>query len=296
VTGLPDGLCVEFPAGLCTRQITPQACCARTRLVVKTVALPLLARGSAQSIQVIGMIIARSGPAMPACSLHTDRGTQPNKPDLTMFIAVEGITGIGKSTLQRILCERYGAEPLIQEFENHPYMAGSDLEYRNDALEREAIFLFMAYHQLKLVSVQKTLVSDFVFDKLTAFARTVLAPDELDQLYMPCFHYLCNRVEQPRLVIWLSGSPSYAIGNIRRRGRPGELFLTEADLARQAEAFERLFRQYACCEIIHFDAERNSILENVDALESLFAKIEAALPELRQPRALQHPVAPPGAG
>lgn len=100
-----------------------------------------------------------------------------------MLISIDGITGSGKSTCQRILSQHYGAETLTMQFEKHPYLATSELERREFALERELIFLLMGYHQLRHTDVaNRVIVSDFIFESLRVFATGSLynGPKNLD--------------------------------------------------------------------------------------------------------------------
>lgn len=198
-----------------------------------------------------------------------------------MLIAIEGITGIGKSTLQSLFCQRYKAEAITQEFEKNPYLAWSHAQPGRCDLEREAIFLFMAYHQLANANTFGSLVfSDFFLDKLTVFASTCLSGSELEDLYYPCFRFLRSRLRNPDLIIRLIGSPEFALSNIRRRNRDTEASITEGYLRKLDQAFDNLFYEYRGCDVITVDAEESNLVFNPREIQRLNTLIEQKLPDI----------------
>lgn len=198
-----------------------------------------------------------------------------------MLIAIEGITGIGKSTLQNTLSQYYKAELLVQEFEKHPYLSTSDDEVIKFALEREIIFLFMAYHQLNNIDTNdKVVISDFIFEKLKVFAITSLSKDDLENVYYPCFSYLRKKLRKPDLTIYLTGSSQFALSNIQHRDRAAEAYITENHLSRLSLSFEVLFQEYKGCKVIKVDAEHNNLLYDKSAIYKLVQLIETELPNI----------------
>lgn len=202
-----------------------------------------------------------------------------------MLIAVEGITGIGKTTLQGILAEYYNAERLVQDFKNNPYLATSSADIENSSLEREAIFLFMAYHQLNNLDINGLVISDFLFDKLQVFATSVLTNDQLESIFYPCFRYLKAHIPTPNLVIRLVGSPSFALSNIRKRNRENEDYLTIEFLDSLNTAFDKLFDHYRDSKVLTINVSEYDLLGDKSCIQKLVSLVEGELPEMRNYRA-----------
>ncbi|PJF38902.1 MAG: deoxynucleoside kinase, partial [Phototrophicales bacterium] len=42
---------------------------------------------------------------------------------MSFYIAIEGVIGVGKTTLARYLHQEFGGELLLEEFEDNPFLA-----------------------------------------------------------------------------------------------------------------------------------------------------------------------------
>ena len=199
-----------------------------------------------------------------------------------MLIAIEGPTGIGKSTLQSVLASIYNSETLIISFEKHPYFAVPNLELSKYVLEREMIFMLMGYHHLKNTDpTNKLIFSDYLFDRFRAFAATALPRVDLESVFYPCFHYLRRNLPKPDLAIRLVGSTAFILSRIRKRHRAGEDYITTDYLVRLEHALNALFEESLDYKVITVNAEEYDFINDQNARQRVISLIESELPHLQ---------------
>src|SRR3954465_524363 len=122
------------------------------------------------------------------------------------YIVVEGVIGVGKTALTRLLGERLGMPALFEQFEENPFLSNFYLDRARYAFQTEVFFLLNRYRQqqsaVKPALAQGSLVADYLFAKTRLFAEMNLAGDEL-VLFEQIYDALARQVEQPALVVYL---------------------------------------------------------------------------------------------
>lgn len=200
-----------------------------------------------------------------------------------MLIAIEGLIGIGKSTLQAMLLKHYLAQPLKQQYSNHPYL---NMFYDNPsklALETIMIFLFMGYHQLHHLNHDDSLIiSDFTFEKSKVFAPTLLSEEDYTNLFIPCYDHLYQKIKKPDLTIFMRGSAKLALSRIRSRNRQMEARITENYLLNLDKMYGSILINNSNLPLITLNADENDYLNNASHVEQLIEIMEMKLPDLQQ--------------
>ena len=64
-----------------------------------------------------------------------------------MYIAIEGVIGVGKTTLVRLLQPEFGAEGLLEVFEENPFLSSFYGDRERYAFQTQMFFLLSRYHQ-----------------------------------------------------------------------------------------------------------------------------------------------------
>src|SRR5450759_1591289 len=84
----------------------------------------------------------------------------------TMYIAIEGVIGVGKTTLARMLAPSFEAELLLEVFEENPFLSDFYSDRARYAFQTQIFFLLSRYHQQRAVPdllAQGPLISDYTF-------------------------------------------------------------------------------------------------------------------------------------
>jgi deoxyadenosine/deoxycytidine kinase len=194
------------------------------------------------------------------------------------YIAVEGPIGAGKTSLARRLAARLGAELLLEQPAENPFLARFYQDMARYALPTQLFFLFQRARQLEPLAQPdmfgRSTVADFLIDKDPLFARITLSGDEL-ALYQRIYDALRPRAPAPDLVIYLQAQPHVLIERVRRRGADFERGIGEEYLALLAEGYARFFYHYAAAPLLIVNSENLNFVERDADFDLLVQRIRA---------------------
>jgi deoxyadenosine/deoxycytidine kinase len=191
-------------------------------------------------------------------------------------IAVEGPIGAGKTSLARRLAERLGAELLLEQPGENPFLARFYEDMARHALPTQLFFLFQRSRQLASLAQPdmfgRPTVSDFLLDKDPLFARLTLSGDEL-ALYQKIYDAVRPQAPAPDLVVYLQAQPATLIERVRRRGVAFERGIGEEYLALLAESYARFFYNYAAAPVLIVNSENLNFVARDADLELLLGRM-----------------------
>ncbi len=192
------------------------------------------------------------------------------------YIAVEGVIGVGKTTLARMLGERFGARVVLERFEENPFLEKFYRDPEHYAFQTQIFFLLSRYRQQQELFqadlFQKIIVSDYMFEKDKIFAYLNLQDDEL-RLYETLVSQLEKNIPTPDLVIYLQSSVERLMVNIRKRARPIEEPLSDEYIRSLNEAYNYFFFRYKAAPLLIVNATQLDFVNNRKDFEELLAQI-----------------------
>ena len=164
-----------------------------------------------------------------------------------MYVAVEGVIGVGKTSLARLLQPAFEANLLLEVFEENPFLSNFYQDRVRYAFQTQMFFLLSRYHQQHrnipdLLSTNKPLISDYTFDKDALFARTNLDGDELE-MYYKLHAALAERIPIPDLTVYLRASTNMLMHRITLRDRPYERSMERSYIEKLNVAYDAHFLQ-----------------------------------------------------
>ncbi len=141
------------------------------------------------------------------------------------YIAIEGVIGVGKTSLAKILCERLNSRLILEKFEENPFLSDFYQDRQRYAFQTQLFFLLSRYRQQMELSqtdvFHRSMVTDYIFAKDRLFAYINLDEKEL-HLYDQLYSILTREVTKPDLVIYLQADTERLMKNIDLRDRTYE--------------------------------------------------------------------------
>ena len=162
-------------------------------------------------------------------------------------IAIEGVIGVGKTTVAERYAETVGARLVLESFEENPFLEDFYREPGKYAFKVQIFFLLSRYKQLSEMPppdlFHRGLVSDFTFLKDRLFASVNLDKHEF-LLYQEVASIFSRLLRKPDLIIYLQASTDVLMERIKRRGRSFEHNISREYINQLNEVFDDYFFHY----------------------------------------------------
>jgi deoxyadenosine/deoxycytidine kinase len=192
------------------------------------------------------------------------------------YIAVEGVIGVGKTSLSKLLTERLKAQLVLEEVEENPFLKDFYKDRARYAFQTQMHFLFSRYQQQR--SLRQTelfsdrLVADYLFQKDRIFAGLNLSDREL-ALYEKLVVWLELDVVKPDVVVYLQASSDILMERIGRRGRAFEKDMDRDYIKQLNEAYNYFFFHYLDAPLLVVNTNGIDFVNNADDFEDLLQRI-----------------------
>ncbi len=173
-----------------------------------------------------------------------------------LYVAVAGNIGAGKSTLTRILSERYHLAPVYESVDENPYLADFYGDMRRFAFHSQVFFLAARLRQhLREVNPGRRVIQDrTVYEDANVFARLLADDGFLDDRdhgsYTLLYDAVASALRPPDLLIYLRASLPTLKAHIKQRGRSFEADIDDAYLERLGDLYERWIEDYSLSPIV----------------------------------------------
>jgi deoxyguanosine kinase len=199
-----------------------------------------------------------------------------------MYIAIEGVIGVGKTTLARLLQNTFEAEVLLEIFEENPFLSDFYADRARYAFQTQIFFLLSRYHQQnnsvpKILADGKNLIADYTFAKDALFAGINLRGDELT-MYHRVHEALGEKIPKPDLLVYLQASTDTLMSRIAFRDRPYERKMERAYIDELNHAYDDFFgRPFDHAPVLKIDSNDHDIVNNPEHLKRIENRIRETL-------------------
>ncbi|WP_323121815.1 deoxynucleoside kinase [Burkholderia alba] len=193
------------------------------------------------------------------------------------YLVIEGPIGVGKTTLARLLGERWSMQTLLERPQDNPFLERFYRDTARYALPAQLSFALQRARQAQeIVAAHQAgtpLVTDFMTQKNDIFARLTL-PDDEWHLYRALASHVDVPSPTPDLVVYLQATPEVLFARIQKRGLPMELQISDTYLRALCDAYNEFFYHYDRTPVLTVAAEHLNPLESPEDLALLVERIE----------------------
>lgn len=182
------------------------------------------------------------------------------------YIAVEGVIGVGKTTLATMLSETFHAKIVLETFDTNPFLPKFYENPDKYAFPVELSFMAERFQQLQEQLIAPDLfhdcvVSDYITEKSLIFAGKTL-PADVFELYSKLFHIIFATLPKPDLLVYLYANPEKLKQNIIKRGRDYEQNIELDYLAQLQNGYLEHFKNLKNRRVLIIDVNQLDFVAN----------------------------------
>lgn len=199
-----------------------------------------------------------------------------------MYVAIEGVIGVGKTTLARLLQPAFNAEILLEIFEENPFLSDFYADRERYAFQTQIFFLLSRYHQQRrtvneILTSGKDLLADYTFAKDALFAQINLKGDELD-MYYKVHEALAEKIQKPDLLVYLQAGTDTLMQRIAFRDRSYERQMERSYIEELNRAYENFFtKPFDHTPVLTIETDNLNIVQNPEHLKLIENRIRQSL-------------------
>ncbi len=195
------------------------------------------------------------------------------------FVVIEGPIGVGKTSLARRLGASLGAQLLLEQADENPFLERFYKNPRAAAFQAQLYFLFQRARQLEDVRQAdmfgEVRVADYLLEKDRLFARVTLDDAEYS-LYERVYERIAVDAPKPDLVVYLQAPVDVLMDRIAKRGIRHEQLIERSYLEKLTQAYARFFHGYDAAPLLIVNAAAIDPVSNDADYQLLHAEIVKA--------------------
>ena len=199
-----------------------------------------------------------------------------------MHIGIAGNIGSGKTTLTRMLAERYGWTPKYESVTYNPYLEDYYKDIPRWSYNLETYFLAQRFRDLLEISKSDDVIIQdrTILEGVEIFVANNLELGNLSlrdyDTYMLLYKLMMSLVRPPDLLIYLRASVPHLVARIQKRGRDYEQTISLEYLGGLNRRYEEWIGSYTG-NLLIIDTDNLDFENNPEDFEAITDKIDSRL-------------------
>lgn len=205
-------------------------------------------------------------------------------------IVVDGVTGVGKTSLVKIISEEFDLKPFNEMFDDENRLLHKFFYDRPKwAFPMQTNFLtnrFKQYRQAMKVGqavMDRSIYSDRIFARMY-LEYGYLSPEEY-AVYNNLLNALLEHVKPPQLLVYLRVQTDEAIRRIYRRGRPDEIDVEREYWDHLNQFYESNYQDFSMGKLLILPVDRMDYVHRQEDRDFIIGEIRRARQSLEESQA-----------
>lgn len=199
------------------------------------------------------------------------------------FIAVAGNIGAGKSSLTRLLSERFGWKPFFESVADNPYLSDFYGDMKRWSFNLQVYFLSNRFQSHKSITEgpDSVILDRVIYEDAEIFARNLHEIGKMDGRdytnYVELYKVMTEYLRAPDLLIYLRANVDTLVKQIASRGRDFEQGIPREYLEQLNTHYENWTKNYKLGPLLTVESDSLDFVNRSGDLDKIVGMIEKRL-------------------
>jgi deoxyadenosine/deoxycytidine kinase len=208
-------------------------------------------------------------------------------PSQPLFVAVAGNIGAGKSSLARLLGERFQWKPYFESVDDNPYLADFYGDMSRWSFHLQIYFLANRFkcHKEIVESSESVIQDRSIYEDAEIFAHNLYDIGKMTERdytnYVSLFHVMMEYLKPPDLMIYLRANIETLVKQISKRGRDFEQGIQRSYLETLNVLYEDWIARYKLGPLLIIESDNLDFVNNKADLDNILKSVKDSLPQMQ---------------
>lgn len=208
-------------------------------------------------------------------------------PSQPLFVAVAGNIGAGKSSLARLLGERFQWKPYFESVDDNPYLADFYGDMSRWSFHLQIYFLANRFkcHREIVESSESVIQDRSIYEDAEIFARNLYDIGKMTERdytnYVSLFHVMMEYLKPPDLMIYLRANVDTLVKQISKRGRDFEQGIQRSYFETLNTLYEDWITRYKLGPLLIIESDNIDFVNNKIDLDYILTSVKDHLPQMQ---------------
>lgn len=201
-----------------------------------------------------------------------------------LFLAIAGNIGVGKTTLTKLIGEKFGWDCYFEKVINNPYLDDFYADMKRWSFNLQVFFLSKRFMDQRIISesTRPSVQDRSIYEDAEIFAYILHKQGNMSdrdyENYRDLFYTMMSYLRKPDLIVYLRASTWTLISRIRKRGREFEKRINVEYLHELNEAYEHWIKMIKDdFNVLVVDADKMDFEKHPEQLDDVYVKIQRFL-------------------